>query len=121
MQPLEEIRKLHLNRTAAVRHFGSSDSSAYTNLGPISRAISALVGPVSWTIEGGAWHFWKSEEQPVKASQHLSQRKNWSNGGRRVGWVGNTILFQIFTSTDGVCSRVVVDMHAKVFHSGSGS
>ncbi len=87
MQPSEEIRKLRLNRGPIGRHLGSA-RRRNADPRPLSRAISAQAGPVSWTIEGGAWHFWKSEEQPVKASQHLSQRKNWSDGGRRVGCVG---------------------------------
>lgn len=94
MQPLEEIRKLRLNRTPTARHLGSSDSKAQTRARSPG-AIPALATPVSCTIEGGAWHFWKSEEQPVKASQHLSQRRNWSNGGRRVDWVGIRYNFNI--------------------------
>lgn len=87
MQLLEEIRKLRLNRTPHRPPYWLK-RRRNRNPSPLSRAISALTGPVSWTIEGGAWHFWKSEEQPVKASQHLSQRRNWSNGGRRVGCAG---------------------------------
>lgn len=83
MQPLEEIRKLRLNRTLTVHHFGSSE--------PETRTWSSSPGPFRLCstqfprlLEGGALDFWKSGEQPVKASH----RRNWSIGGRRVACVG---------------------------------
>ena len=94
MQLMEEIRKLCLNRTPLPSAILDRAAFKNTSVAPshprLSAAIRAPVTPVSWTREregGGAWHFWKSEEQPVKASQHLSHRRNWSNGGRRLGRV----------------------------------
>lgn len=122
----EEIKETAPKPDPTKRHLGSSDARKKTGIrGPLSLAISAPVGTVSRAIdrEGGAGHFWKSEKQPVKASQpasdpakELEQRRT----SARLCWK-TTLIEHPRAQTARVAAGAIVDMNVKVFHLGSGS
>lgn len=122
----EEIKETAPKSDPTKRHLGSSDARKKTGIrGPLSLAISAPVGTVSRAIdrEGGAGHFWKSEKQPVKASQPASdpakELEQWRTSAR-LCWK-TTLIEHPRAQTARVAAGAVVDMNVKVFHLGSGS
>lgn len=112
----KEIRKLRLNRTPTGRHLGSSVKNTNRRLPMILVPFWLWPDQFPGLEKGGAWHFWKSEEQPVKASQP-SQASKVSVGRtgatvdekRGSAVLGYNFTYSRCTHTHGVYNRAVVD------------
>lgn len=99
MRPLEEIRETAPpSDPLAGRHFGSVPGHITDAAPSAAPGHSGSARPqFPWTIEGGAWHFWKSLEQPASEKTPTA----FGSGAAADELIWNYLLISTLTSVDG--------------------